>query len=173
MVLLNIRTEITLPSGFEISVCKMQKDPRSSAGLARSTKFGYCYADPVQLFLYLSLLSFCLIYCLLYILVLCLLNCLAQASPGSYQSTYRMGHVFPCLLILEETETSGRHTCAHATYLSRISICFLQIQNPRRNFKRCICTNQNPYHLRARALLITSNCPHPPQFQHSYHPALL
>lgn len=30
MVLLNIRTEITLPSGFEMSVCKMQKDPRSS-----------------------------------------------------------------------------------------------------------------------------------------------
>lgn len=92
MVLLNIRTEFTLPSGFEISLCKMQEDPRSSAGLARSTKFGYCYADLVQL--YLFLLSFCLVHCLLCILVLCLLNCLAQASPGCYQSTYRMGQVF-------------------------------------------------------------------------------
>lgn len=94
MVLLNIRTEITLPSGFEISVSKMQKDPRSSAGLAKSTKLGYCYADLVQLFLYLSLLSFCLVHCLLCILVPCLLNCLAQASPGCYWSTNRMGYVF-------------------------------------------------------------------------------
>lgn len=84
MVLLHIRTEFALPSGFEISVCKIQKDPRSSAGLARSTKFGYCYANLVQLFLYLSLLSFCLVHCLLCVLVLCLLNCLAQASTGRY-----------------------------------------------------------------------------------------
>lgn len=53
MILLNIRTESILPSGFEMSVCKMQKDPRNYAGLARSTKFVYCYADLVHQFLYL------------------------------------------------------------------------------------------------------------------------
>lgn len=60
MSLLNVRTEIHLPSGFEISVRKMQKDPGSSAAQQGSTKLGSCRADLVQLFIYLSLLSFAL-----------------------------------------------------------------------------------------------------------------
>lgn len=98
--------------------------------------------------------------------------------PSTGQSRLLLEHlqdgVCICsLFIVEEVETSGRHRHAHTTYLSRISICFLQIQKPHRNFKRRSALIRIPCHLRSRALLITSNCPHPPQFQHSYHPALL
>lgn len=81
MSLLNVKTEIPLSSGFEISACKMQNDPRSSAGPAGEYKVWVllCWSG---LALYLSF-SAVFLLCTLFAVYLCpvFAQCLAQTSP--------------------------------------------------------------------------------------------
>lgn len=84
MSLLNVTTEIPSPSGFEISVCKMQKDPRRSAGSAREYKVWVLSCWPGSA-LYLPF-SAVVLLCTLPVVYLCPMfaQCLAQTSPVCY-----------------------------------------------------------------------------------------
>lgn len=148
--LLNVRAEIPLTSGFEISVWKKQKD-RSSAGLTRGYKVWVLSCWPGSSLS--PLLPFCFVHCLLCIFF-CLVfaQCLAQTSPVCY---CRRIHCLQSLNPGKIWDLKRMHTHTHITYLPgcfNIFYRYIYLEEFRKMYLHCLHT---------RAFPITSTCTHP------------